>query len=88
MEAMFSDQTVACPYCGGKIMRPSFPTLDKATNKIHGLPVVPHSEYLRLSLDNRRNVFTVPGVENAETLAAIKKTLGDCFEKGIDFEAF
>jgi hypothetical protein len=88
IEALFVGQTISCPHCGGRIKRPIFPALDKATNKIHAIRIIPHSEYMRLPPDERRDLFTVPGIENIDTLDKVRRILGDCFEKGIDLGAF
>ncbi len=66
----------------------SYPTIDNAGNKIESLRVLPHSEYMRLSIEERRSVFSVSGIENIETLLKVKKIVAESFDEGMDFKNF
>jgi hypothetical protein len=85
---VFSRETIRCPHCGGKVKKPHFPVLDNATNTIHALRVVPHSEYMRLALEDRRNAFSVTGIESVDTLMKVKGIVAECFVKGEEQEDF
>src|SRR5262245_46970744 len=86
--ARFSSQTIPCPHCNGVIDRPVFPVLDNATNKIQTLQIVPYSAYLRISLDDRRPLFTVAGIESVDVLVRIRSILAKCLEEGGDLSDF
>src|SRR5207253_1780799 len=86
-DGTFAGQVVRCPHCRGKlrihaqqqpVTKPTFPVVEKATHTIESLRAVPHSEYMSLSLEERRDVFSVPGIESIETLVRIKSILADC----------
>jgi DNA-directed RNA polymerase subunit RPC12/RpoP len=99
---IFAGQVVSCPGCGGDLRIPAqnrtcqpkpvdkviYPVIDKAKDTIRALLAVPHSELMRLSVEARRDVFSVPGIENIETILKVKRIVAYCFEKGEDFEDF
>jgi hypothetical protein len=41
-----------------------------------------------LSLDDRRNFFSVQGIESCEILVSVKRILAKCLQKGIDLRSF
>jgi hypothetical protein len=66
----------------------SYPVIENAAKNIQSLRLVPRSEYTRLSLEERRKVFSLPEIEDIETLAKLKRILAECLEKGEDSEDF
>jgi hypothetical protein len=88
IEALIAGQAIRCPHCAGVVEQPVFPVLDNAANQIGALRVVPYSAYMRVSLDERRSFFSVPGVESIDGLLKIKSILAECFDKGEDLRDF
>jgi hypothetical protein len=66
----------------------NYPVIEAASETIQSLRLVARSEYTRLSLEERRHVFSLPGIENVQTLAILKGILAECFERGDDFKQF
>jgi Phage Mu protein F like protein len=98
-DGRFAGQVVCCPHCAEKLTIPhsqselhhadaSYPVIENAGNKIDCLRVVPYSQYMLLSIEEKRNFFAVSGVESIETITKVKKIVFDCFEKGADFRDF
>jgi hypothetical protein len=65
-----------------------YPVVENGADYIRSLRVLPYSEYMRLSIEERRDWFTFPGVESIETIVKIKALVFDCFEKGEYFRDF
>ena len=98
-DGKFAGQVVMCPHCRGHMRIPQpqselepvevdFPAFENAKKQMRSLRPVPRSEYMRLSLEERRNVFSLPGIENLDTLMKLKAILVECFATGIDLRDF
>jgi hypothetical protein len=98
-DGQFAGQVVCCPHCQGKIVMPqhhsdlsrinvSYPVIDNAARSMTLVRLAPYSEYTCLSIDAKRNVFSVPGLEDIETIQQVKRIVDECIEMGQDFDEF